>query len=161
MNITRIIILGLVVSLSACHSSDEKVAAANTDTIAAMKMATDSNMITAAIDSNRTAASSAELQGTYKGVLPCADCEGIQTAIMLHADNTYMISAKLLGKKDSKEMNSEGKFVWIDGTHIQLEGLKDAPSKFLIGENKITQLGTTGNIIQGASAEKYILTRNK
>jgi len=151
--------LGFVVSMSACNSADKKTDTAATDTIATMKMATDSNVITAAIDSSHTAKNSLNWQGTYKGVLPCAGCEGIETEIMLHADSSYMISTKYLGKKDSKPVNGEGKFIWIDGNNIQLQGIKDAPAKYFISEDKLTQLGMDGKKTEGSSASKYILNK--
>ncbi len=43
-----------------------------------------------------------------------------------------MISTQFLGKKDSKMNMGDGKFVWIDGSTIQLEGIKDAPSKYSV-----------------------------
>ena len=159
MNVTRIIILGFVISMSACNSADKKTDVPGTDTIATMKMATDSNVITAAIDSSHTAQNSLDWQGIYKGVLPCADCEGIETEIMLHADSSYMISTKYLGKKDKAAIKGDGKFIWVDGFHIQLQGIKNAPSTYFVSENRITQMDMAGKKIEGASAEKYVLNK--
>lgn len=36
--------------------------------------------------------------GTYRGILPCADCEGIKTEVTLHKDRTYEIARKYLGQ---------------------------------------------------------------
>jgi len=152
--------LCFVISMSACTSADKKTDTPETDTIASMKMATDSNVITAAIDSSHTAQNSLDWQGTYKGMLPCADCEGIEVEIMLHADSSYMISTEYKGK-DKKEFKGHGKFTWLDGFTIQLEGIKDAPSKYFVAENTITQLDMSGKKIEGASAEKYVLTKTK
>jgi len=38
--------------------------------------------------------------GIYRGVLPCADCEGIETEIKINADLTYVISSTYLGKNE-------------------------------------------------------------
>jgi uncharacterized lipoprotein NlpE involved in copper resistance len=125
-----------------------------------MKLITDSNEITAAIDSSHTAQNSLDWKGTYKGVTPCADCAGIVTEIMLHEDSTYMMSVKYLGKKDSKEIKSEGKFVWADGSTIELQGIKDAPSKYIVQENKIVQLDMNGKQVEGNLANRYILKKD-
>ncbi len=151
--------MGFVVSMSACNSADKKNDTAAADSIATMKMATDSNVITAAIDSSNTAQNPLNWQGTYKGVMPCADCEGIETEIMLHADSSYMIATKYAGKKDKAEVKGDGKFVWVDGSHIQLQGIKNEASTYFVSENKITQMDMAGKKIEGASAEKYILTK--
>ncbi len=54
MNI-RILILGFVFALSACNGSSDKTDTTNTDSVANMKLATDSNVISAAIDSSHNA----------------------------------------------------------------------------------------------------------
>ncbi|GGD94473.1 copper resistance protein NlpE [Planktosalinus lacus] len=36
-----------------------------------------------------TSENSLDWHGTYQGILPCADCEGIQTEVTLHDNNTH------------------------------------------------------------------------
>lgn len=105
------------------------------------------------------AKNSLDWAGTYKGVVPCADCEGIETEIMLHSDNTYMLSAKYLGKKDTPEYKQEGKWIWLDGSNIELEGIKSGSSKYFVSENKIIQLDMEGKKIESNLAEKYVLKK--
>ncbi len=107
------------------------------------------------------ARTSLDWAGTYKGTVPCADCEGIETEIMLHSDNTFMLSAKYLGKKDSKVSNSNGKWNWLDGFKIELEGIENGPSKYFVTEGRIIQLDMDGKKIEGALADKYVLTKVK
>lgn len=38
--------------------------------------------------------------GTYKGVLPCADCEGLETVLCINENNTYKLQTRYLGKGD-------------------------------------------------------------
>lgn len=38
--------------------------------------------------------------GTYEGVLPCADCEGIKTKITFNKDTTYDLEVEYLGGKE-------------------------------------------------------------
>lgn len=38
--------------------------------------------------------------GTYKGTLPCADCDGVKTTLKINDDTTYELRSEYLGKKD-------------------------------------------------------------
>lgn len=38
--------------------------------------------------------------GTFYGIIPCADCNGIETYIELNANKTGMVQEKYLGKED-------------------------------------------------------------
>jgi copper homeostasis protein (lipoprotein) len=51
--------------------------------------------------------------GTYAGVLPCADCEGIKPIITLHEDLTYEMETQHLGR-DEQVFRRSGSFVWDD-----------------------------------------------
>ena len=55
------------------------------------------------------AKNSLDYLGTYKGILPCADCEGIETTITLNKDETYTSTVKYLGKS-SEEIKEIGDF---------------------------------------------------
>ena len=95
--------------------------------------------------------------GTYEGVLPCADCEGIETSITLNKDLTYTIKDNYLGKKDGV-FESKGTFKWSDdGQKITLSEADRHP--FFVGENALTQLDDSGNIIEGDLASLYILNK--
>ncbi|WP_105573621.1 envelope stress response activation lipoprotein NlpE [Cronobacter sakazakii] len=39
------------------------------------------------------------MQQSWKGVLPCADCEGIETALFLEKDGTWVMNQRYLGAK--------------------------------------------------------------
>lgn len=105
------------------------------------------------------AQNSLDWEGIYKGTTPCADCEGIETEITLARDMTYSIKIKYKGKSD-KVIEETGQFNWDDkGSNITLEGLKDRPSKFFVGENTLTQLDMNGNKVTGDLAEKYVLKK--
>lgn len=106
---------------------------------------------------------SLDWDGTYYGVLPCADCEGIETVITLSKDLTYKMTSKYLGKSGDVIENT-GSFTWNEaGTTITLGGIdnKTSPTKYFVGENRITQLDTEGNKITSALAEKYVLIKEQ
>jgi copper homeostasis protein (lipoprotein) len=47
------------------------------------------------------------MAGTYAGLLPCADCPGIETTLTIHPNNTYEI-AQIYTEKDSVPFISSG-----------------------------------------------------
>jgi heat shock protein HslJ len=99
-------------------------------------------------------------QGTYKGITPCADCEGIATEVILNNDLTYIIKTKYLGKNNEKVFEEKGTFTWDKtGTTIIFNDFKGKPNQYKVGENKLIQLDMKGKIITGALAEKYVLTK--
>ncbi len=105
------------------------------------------------------ARNSLDILGTYKGVLPCADCEGIETEITLLNDETYTKKIKYLGK-DKKAFEEMGDYTWKeDGNTVILEGINSEPVEYLVTENSLMQLDMQGNKITGDLADKYILKK--
>lgn len=101
---------------------------------------------------------SLDWQGTYTGIMPCADCEGISTAITLKRDLTFVLRTKYPGKSDSV-YESTGRFTWNkEGNKITLSNSESAV--YFIGENTLAQLDKTGNQIVGATTGKYILQKS-
>jgi heat shock protein HslJ len=100
--------------------------------------------------------------GTYLGTIPCADCNGIETILILHKDQTYSLSSIYRGKSTEPVLR-EGKFTLNpEGNTITLSGDPDEkyPTLYLVEENKVTLLDKKGKIITGRSAGNYILTKN-
>jgi heat shock protein HslJ len=107
-----------------------------------------------------TSNNSLDWQGVYKGVLPCADCEGIETRITLKKDGTFQRTMKYLGK-DDKVFSDEGKIVWDNsGNKITLKA-ENAEQLYQVGENVLFHLDKEGNRITGNLAENYKLMKNK
>jgi copper homeostasis protein (lipoprotein) len=104
-------------------------------------------------------ANSIDIQGVYKGILPCADCKGIETEIAVNRDKTYVKRIKYLGK-DDKIYGIKGTYTWNSaGNTITLSGIKDAPNQYFVGENTLTQLDMSGNRITGNLATNYVLKK--
>lgn len=100
---------------------------------------------------------SLDWNGTYKGVLPCADCNGIETTIHLNSNLSYTLTEKYLEKSD-KIFKSKGRFEWNDkGSKISL--IDDKSKKFQVGENKLFKLDQNGERIYGKLEENYILKK--
>lgn len=108
-----------------------------------------------------TAQNSLDWNGTYSGILPCADCSGIETSLTLNADNTYVLTSSYLDADDSGTNTSEGKFEW-NGNFVNLLGIKkgEGPTIYKVEENRIRQMDLKGKEIEGSLAKNYILTKN-
>ena len=99
--------------------------------------------------------------GTYSGIIPCADCPGIEIQITLNFDNTFRMTRKYVDREDTGSDYS-GEIQWSeDGGSITLIGLdgKEFATQFRVGENALTQLDMEGNVITGSLASNYILTK--
>ncbi|PHS75774.1 MAG: hypothetical protein COB19_02820 [Porticoccus sp.] len=98
-------------------------------------------------------------EGVYSGVLPCADCQGIETNIILHRDNTFNLTTRYLGKDDQVFENS-GTFRWNEaGRGIRLQGIADGPDQYQVGENQLIQLDKQAQRITGDLADQYVLKK--
>ena len=107
-------------------------------------------------DSSRT---SVDWDGSYRGVVPCADCEGIETSITLGRDSSYVLRTRYLGTDDPGS-ERRGTFSWDStGGTIALAGIEDAPARYLVGENVLVQLDADGKRITGALADRYRLAK--
>jgi uncharacterized lipoprotein NlpE involved in copper resistance len=136
----------LLFQLSACKSRGKK----QTDS---------SNEIRATTVDNSQV--SVDWAGTYAGLLPCADCPGIETRLTLNIDNTYQISWKYQDRKNATHQNS-GSFLWNTGGGIITLGNLDKdqyPTQYLVGEDRLFQLDLQGNRITGDLEQNYILTK--
>jgi uncharacterized lipoprotein NlpE involved in copper resistance len=104
---------------------------------------------------------SLDWQGVYKGILPCADCEGIATEITLRENNTYTIKSLYLGKEETF-FEEIGDLKWTeDGSTVVLTNSNDGNATlFKVGENHLRQLDLEGRAIRGELAEKYLLQKN-
>lgn len=103
---------------------------------------------------------SLDWNGVYKGVTPCADCEGIETTITLKSDGTFKRMLKYLGKEDNIFVD-EGEFKWNDeGSKVTLKGKEGTAQMYQVGENALFHLDQEGNRITGDLANMYRLEKN-
>ncbi|MFA7615975.1 MAG: copper resistance protein NlpE [Moheibacter sp.] len=97
--------------------------------------------------------------GTYKGVVPCADCEGIETVITLNPDESYEIKETYLGKSDNS-FEDIGSFDWMDdGNRLKLEDTDSNIRFFEVAENKLIMLDSEGNPAEGPNDKNYELIK--
>ena len=108
-------------------------------------------------DNIHNARNSLDYAGTYRGTLPCADCEGIETSLTLHSDGSYLLRTSYLGTK-VKPLEQRGKFTWnTEGNTISFATNKNDTSRYFVGENTLIHLDKIGKRITGNLAEMYIL----
>ena len=144
-----LVALASLIMVSSCNTQS----AANTETPAAETVENNPES-----PDMHTSETSLDWDGTYKGTLPCADCEGIETTIVLNKDRTFERTTVYKGKKDGN-FNVKGKFSWDkDGRVITLE-IKDENSSYQVREGNIVLLSQEGKVNTGELAELYILKK--
>ncbi len=144
-----IFIVAMAVLLIGCSGNSSESESTVTDSLTTAPPAT--------ADNSKT---SLDWAGIYKGTIPCADCEGIETTISIGTDSSYTLTLNYLGKKNAAVFERKGNFSWNDaGTTIILSGISDGPSQYLVGENKLIQLDLSGNRITGNLADNYVLLK--
>jgi copper homeostasis protein (lipoprotein) len=98
--------------------------------------------------------------GTYVGMLPCADCEGLKTKIILEKNLTYTKTEQYLGViRKNAVFEEKGSFIWdASGTIITLLS-KDNERKYKVLENKILHLDNEGKEIESHFSKMYYLNK--
>lgn len=113
-----------------------------------------------AIPDAHNSQNSLDWNGVYRGLVPCADCEGIETRITLKSDGTFMRSLKYLGKEQNSFFD-QGNFTWdASGSKITLSGENEETQMYQVGENVLFHLDKEGNRITGDLSENYKLAKN-
>ena len=101
---------------------------------------------------------SLDWEGLYTGILPCADCSGIQVSLELLKNQTFKLRQVYMDEDDTG-IDSSGEIVWDkDGACITLAGVEDM-SQFAVFENMLIMLDQKGHVITGELAEHYILAK--
>lgn len=109
------------------------------------------------IINEHNAMNSLDYDGSYIGNLPCADCESIETTIVLSLD-TYNKETIYKGKSN-KTFKESGKYSWNKaGNTITLLG-SEVPNQYFVGENVLFHLNTEGKRIKGNLAKNYELVK--
>ena len=114
-------------------------------------------------DTAHNSKNSLDWAGSYSGILPCADCDGIETVVTLNKDLTYQLDTKYIGKSGST-FGLKGKFEWdMEGNKIELQGIQEGagPIHYQVGENQLIQLDMEGKKIAGPLASSYVLKKEE
>ncbi|MFN3757475.1 MAG: copper resistance protein NlpE N-terminal domain-containing protein, partial [Flavobacterium sp.] len=114
---------------------------------------------TSVVIDHHTSQLSLDYLGTYKGVVPCADCAGIETTLALVDETNYELKMLYLGKSKTP-FEYKGTYAWKeDGSTIVLSNLDGGTNQYKVVENGLIQLDLQGNRITGELGRKYLLQK--
>lgn len=106
--------------------------------------------------SDHNARNSLDWAGTYEGTLPCADCPGIQTRLMLTPQGEYELQTRYLDRQAQPSVE-RGRFEWqADGSTIRL-GQAAGGQTYFVTEGRVIQLYQDGSRPSGPLAAHYEL----
>ncbi len=94
---------------------------------------------------------SGEISGSFQGVLPCADCPGIDDRVDLFPDHAYYLRASYLERESA--FDDVGSWALSsDGRTLVLKGGREAPLFFtwVDGGRALVNLDTEGNPIESS-----------
>ncbi len=93
------------------------------------------------VDATHNSRNSLDWEGTYKGLLPCADCKGIETTVTLNSNGTYTLDQLYIGRP-SGYFKQEGTFTWSDdgGTITLNQSNSTAVGTYVVGEGRLFAL---------------------
>ncbi|MDR0770033.1 MAG: copper resistance protein NlpE [Burkholderiales bacterium] len=94
----------------------------------------------AAIDAAHNSRNSLDWEGVYAGRIPETDGPGIHLTITLRDDLTYVAHYQYIDRKD-KELVFSGTFTWDEGGDSVILDMNGAPSRYLVGETVLIQMG--------------------
>jgi len=123
---TTSILLAVAVVLSACAPGKKEDAPAK-----------------AAPPDMHTSRNSLDWAGVYAGVLPCADCPGIDTRLTLGNDGTFELVARYL-ERPAAPRTERGKFTWQPGGNAITLDANGGGQQFAVGEGRLTLLDRDG-----------------
>ena len=96
--------------------------------------------------------------GTYRGVLPCPDCDGVRISLSLFKDATYELQTELIGS-DKRHARS-GSFTFnADETRITLDPQGQRRSFDIISNTMLRMLDKDGQVITGPEAHRFLLRK--
>lgn len=87
----------------------------------------------------------------YSGTLPCADCAGIETTIILHPDGSYRVRDRYVGEKQPDTFVRVGRWAYQADSvpRLTLLGGPDGPRHFAVtGALTLRALDAEGNAIE-------------
>ncbi len=95
-----------------------------------------------------------QVQGVYEGVLPAADCPGIQTTLTLYTNGTFQLNEVYLERDTA--FTQTGSFTMAD-TLLTLLPQEDSPRYLRLGAGTATFLNADGQPYSGELADHYVL----
>ncbi|QES88979.1 copper resistance protein NlpE [Rhizosphaericola mali] len=105
---------------------------------------------------------SKEINGLYEATLPCADCGGIQSKLVLNKDFTYLLEQNYLGVKDTTQhiFYDLGNWEINDSTLTLMPNTPDTLRFFVKNTDTLKMLNHDGSVNTDSLASKYIFTKS-
>lgn len=139
--------VALLVAMVSCTGGQKKTDAQQQDSLTVV--APDMHTSEVALD----------YYGTYEGTLPCADCEGIKTALTLNEDKTFVLNSEYLGKKKDNKFEEKGSYE-IENGEIVVAKISDSETNYYkLQEGSVAMLTSDKKMVEGELAPNYILTK--
>ncbi|MGH1520376.1 copper resistance protein NlpE [Chryseobacterium sp. JK1] len=152
--------MGVAVFFASCTKNEKagESVGAGADSIAVVHPAP-SDSITKATPTapGDTSENALDWAGTYTATVPCADCPGIKTSLLLNDDKTFSVTEEYIDRNSKNQ--DMGTFSWDNtGSMITLHG-KTANYQYKVGENMLIQLDREGKEIEGPDKDLYIFRK--
>lgn len=95
--------------------------------------------------------------GSYRGIIPCADCPGIETTVTLKQDYSYESSSLYKDRQNVPESKT-GRFS-LNQNVVTLKSGDGQNKLFLISDSTLVMLDKNGDRISGPLAKHYVLRK--
>ncbi|KGN69600.1 copper resistance protein NlpE [Porphyromonas sp. COT-108 OH1349] len=98
------------------------------------------------------------LKGTFEGVIPCADCEGIRMSLILSGEE-FSLTMEYMGEENSTFQES-GKFTLLENRRtIELSSPETETRYFNVYEDRAVLCDSNGVETEGELAQNYVLIK--
>ncbi len=98
-----------------------------------------------------------DFEGDYYGIMPCVECAGIRTTLVLKRDSTYKLNMDYTDKK-AMGVSEQGKFS-LSNNIITISYADGKKRYFLIEEGKVHSLDNNKNRVEGIYSVYYTLIK--
>ena len=139
------LLAGLCFFLFACNNSVKKVKNNGADTILTE------------VPDRHYAEISLDYEGIYKGVLPAADCPGIETTLTLNPDKSFTLHSVYMEKNTS--FVATGTYT-VEKDLLTLKETSKEWSYYKVEENRLRKLDKDKKEITGELANHYVLKKS-
>lgn len=96
--------------------------------------------------------------GAFHGILPCADCPGITTTLILNADQTFSLEQRYVDREIESTV-TQGTFQSRRGGRIVLSEAITGLHHLLVTGESLTLVDSLGQLIVTEFPERYVLHR--
>ena len=105
------------------------------------------------------AETSLDYRGTYRGVLPAADCPGIETTLTLAPDGSYALHLKYIDR--DSEFDEKGAFTVKENLLTLTPSEGGQPQYYKVEENRLRRLDADKQPVTGPLDENYVLKKTE